>query len=655
MVPVTMANEHERLPLPLKTTQEQEQEQQQHGVQAIQDTNLAAVVSSSSAADAATAVLFAPSVEVARLQQILEAKPKAARVMASISFQLMREIDNMETMDTISGDDDGQHKQAKAKAKQHCDYLRQEAIHWARTSIKTAPHKPFGYSAMSMASLNVSERLSSLEQTVQIQQEQKQISMLTNKEAKEKEEGGTSTEAAVSYAVGITRLLLEPREEEVRKCKESTNNNNSKSTSSSITIKRRDLSVKESNLYRRVKEATADAQTALVRDYRSYLNSSRYKETTTTTAPTMCIVPSSEQEKEKTLSKILFLVRSLYKLGMFFRKMDPQSKHRTHARSHFTSIQQIYAALAVAEEANKAKVDNNYSYRVLPLPLSHEQLRQKSLFWLATIQADSTDNSTSQEDEDQHQLQQIDIDKCPQDYIVSLYSTFASNFDNLLVHKLQYRTPTLLRELVNETVNMRPLFNNCVDLGCGTGLSGLAFRDCITNKLFGVDLSPEMIEKARERPNCYSHDGLLVSDVDTAMNRLLDKGLIQKSSLNNNDGNANVVVDLVIACDVFVYLGDLQPVFQAVHDVLSHDGGRFAFSTELLEETYNNTKNNIAKQGYRLQETARFAHKCSYLTSLAGEIGFDVEAAKTSPIRKNAGRDIMGTLMILKKKKKRSE
>ena len=41
-------------------------------------------------------------------------------------------------------------------------------------------------------------------------------------------------------------------------------------------------------------------------------------------------------------------------------------------------------------------------------------------------------------------------------------------------------------------------WTRAADLGCGTGLSGLAFID-IVEELVGVDLSPEMIEKAKQR------------------------------------------------------------------------------------------------------------------------------------------------------------
>ena len=50
-----------------------------------------------------------------------------------------------------------------------------------------------------------------------------------------------------------------------------------------------------------------------------------------------------------------------------------------------------------------------------------------------------------------------------------------------------------------------------LDLGCGTGLAGLAFQP-LAARLDGVDLSPAMIEKARAR-GIYDH--LDVADLET--------------------------------------------------------------------------------------------------------------------------------------------
>jgi len=154
-----------------------------------------------------------------------------------------------------------------------------------------------------------------------------------------------------------------------------------------------------------------------------------------------------------------------------------------------------------------------------------------------------------------------------------------------------------LRDLVTEVKGIKSTINNrrCADLGCGTGLSGLAFRDSV-DSLFGIDLSPEMIQKAKEK-KCY--DELRIGDVEAIF--------------CNAKGSIKNVFDLVIACDVFVYIGDLRSVFISVRQNLCEEDGLFAFSTEFMEE------DTIGGKSYLLQKCARFAHKQSYIEELSKE------------------------------------
>jgi len=134
-----------------------------------------------------------------------------------------------------------------------------------------------------------------------------------------------------------------------------------------------------------------------------------------------------------------------------------------------------------------------------------------------------------------------------------------------------------------------------------------------------------MIDIAKKNhPSCY--DQLLVNDVEIAMDKLTSHWKQE--------------IDLVISCDVFVYIGNLKIVFESVQKHLV--SGYFAFSTELLDENEEDSG-----RGYMLQSSGRFAHKKSYLEKLATAIGFHVEVIKICPIRKNAGRDVIGILMVL--------
>lgn len=276
-------------------------------------------------------------------------------------------------------------------------------------------------------------------------------------------------------------------------------------------------------------------------------------------------------------SEVEFLALREYRLGLFFRKMQPLKKHRPRSQTHFSST-------------------------YLRLPPEHSS-RSLAQFWLATIDGTHADGTHAS------------LTKCPENYVVGLYSTFAATFDDLLVGKLAYKTPDHLRRLVNRTV--RRCFARAADLGCGTGLSGFAFRDCVT-ELIGVDLSPEMIALARRR-DCYER--LVVGDV---------------LAILSSDANFS----LVFSCDVFVYLGDLMDVFARVHESLSPDG-IFAFSTELLDEK--------DEQPYRLHACARFAHKKSYIESLASANDFTILSTDICPIRKNDGKDVAGLLVVLGK------
>jgi predicted TPR repeat methyltransferase len=279
------------------------------------------------------------------------------------------------------------------------------------------------------------------------------------------------------------------------------------------------------------------------------------------------VEPYSAAEQE-------FLSKQEFRLGLFFRKKLPSTTNVPRARKHL-------------EQSRRWKNND-----------------EMVAFWLATMDENDHGNSV--------------IDRCPADYVVKLYSSFASRFDELLVEKLEYQTPRKLRQLLDEC-NQKDLFHTACDLGCGTGLSGIAFKDRVKGSLVGLDLSPAMLEKARAR-GCYSH--LRVDDIDTGLAKF------------------GLEFDLVIACDVFCYIGDLSYVFQAVAHSLSA-GGCFCFSVELLK--------GDTTSPFLLHECARFSHQQFYVEKLAANAGLDIEGLLSTCIRKNQGKEVLGLLAILRK------
>jgi predicted TPR repeat methyltransferase len=108
-----------------------------------------------------------------------------------------------------------------------------------------------------------------------------------------------------------------------------------------------------------------------------------------------------------------------------------------------------------------------------------------------------------------------------------------------------------------EAQGRRLHFGTMLDLGCGTGLSGAAFRPHV-DWLAGVDLSPGMIGQAHAKG---LYDRLTVAEL--------------LAYLRADEGSHH----LIIAADVFVYIPDLAPAFREVARVLAPDGV-FGFTVE---------------------------------------------------------------------------
>ncbi len=265
-------------------------------------------------------------------------------------------------------------------------------------------------------------------------------------------------------------------------------------------------------------------------------------------------------------------------------------------------------------------------------------------FWMATLR--NIPRRGHDDDDENRPTPTIDLSKCPVEYVINLYATFAERFDELLVEKLDYQTPTKLRRLLDSVMtdfcyNGSFRFERAMDLGCGTGLSGVAFADLVGGSFIGIDLSPEMAIKARER-QCYDH--VMVGDVTQAFSTV-----VENNKTTKRDGMDVLCFDLVIACDVFCYLGDLSIVFAAVSRSLRStcpQNGYFCFSTECLDVGMDGPVN----LEFCLHECARFQHNERYLRRLAADHGMDVVRLEKDTIRKNQGMYVNGWLVILQKR-----
>ncbi|HVI52580.1 MAG TPA: methyltransferase domain-containing protein [Candidatus Sulfotelmatobacter sp.] len=204
-------------------------------------------------------------------------------------------------------------------------------------------------------------------------------------------------------------------------------------------------------------------------------------------------------------------------------------------------------------------------------------------------------------------------DRAPSAFVAALYDRYAEVFDQDLRQGLQYRAPELLLEAVRATLGDGPF--DCLDLGCGTGLVGEVMQP-VLHAVDGVDLSPAMIDKARQRGFYRS---LGVGELTAAADR-------------------PGAYDLITAADVLIYLGDLKAAFAACAGALKTGGG-FAFTVEKRDDG----------QDYAVQPSKRFAHSAAYLERLAGEHGFRVLRIEDNWTRTENSREVPGLVCVLMK------
>lgn len=198
----------------------------------------------------------------------------------------------------------------------------------------------------------------------------------------------------------------------------------------------------------------------------------------------------------------------------------------------------------------------------------------------------------------------------PAAHVRELFDQYASRFDAHLTGALAYRGPELIRAAILDRGARR--FARCLDLGCGTGLAGAALAD-LCGEMIGVDLSEAMLTEARRR-GLYAR--LAAGDV--------------VAFLTSEPAGA---ADLVVAADVFVYLGDLAPVLSGAARALA-PGGAIAFTAQA-----------IATGDYALLDDLRFGHSAGYLAGALAAAGFAEPRIAAASTRRDRGADVPGLVV----------
>jgi predicted TPR repeat methyltransferase len=212
-----------------------------------------------------------------------------------------------------------------------------------------------------------------------------------------------------------------------------------------------------------------------------------------------------------------------------------------------------------------------------------------------------------------------EVSAMPEAYVRVLFDQYAPRFESALIDDLGYRGPALLFKAVLAArcaVKKPAFFKRAIDLGCGTGLAATAFAREV-DQFIGIDLSPRMIEKARET-------GLYA---ELEANDMLE-GLRTKP-----DASA----DLILAADAMVYVADLVPILKEANRVLAASGV-LAFTLE-----------THAGDGVVIGDGLRYAHGAAYVRTSLQAAGLKLSQFEELSARNEDNVPVPGLVVVAAK------
>ncbi len=198
-------------------------------------------------------------------------------------------------------------------------------------------------------------------------------------------------------------------------------------------------------------------------------------------------------------------------------------------------------------------------------------------------------------------------------YVRHLFNDYAIHYEQHMNHALGYT----LSHHIASVLHQMPLFNvpKALDLGCGTGLTGIVLRE-LCQYLIGIDVSSKMLTKAQEKD---IYDELFEAEAVAWLKQ-----------------NAQHY-DLVVAADVLPYVGDLAPLMEILSQRIQPKG-YFICTFEISE-----------CEDWSIQETARFCHHPEYVVSLAKQFGFNLKSEQKVAGRQHQGQDLHVVLCVFER------
>jgi predicted TPR repeat methyltransferase len=187
-------------------------------------------------------------------------------------------------------------------------------------------------------------------------------------------------------------------------------------------------------------------------------------------------------------------------------------------------------------------------------------------------------------------------------YVRSIFDSFASTFDQKL-RGLDYQAPELVNAAVVAHVSGRLPESglDILDAGCGTGLCAEGLKP-LARRLAGVDLSPEMLARAKA----------------TGLYDELTEGELVACLTDRPQAH-----DLIVSADTLCYFGDLAPVFAAAASSL-RPSGAMAFTVEKAADP---------DSGFALMHHGRYQHAHRYVEATLLTAGFQIVSCEEAVLR----------------------
>jgi predicted TPR repeat methyltransferase len=194
-------------------------------------------------------------------------------------------------------------------------------------------------------------------------------------------------------------------------------------------------------------------------------------------------------------------------------------------------------------------------------------------------------------------------------FVEATFDSFAASFDAKLA-QLLYRAPALVVETL-ERSGVRPEGGlDVLDAGCGTGLCGPLVAP-YARRLVGVDLSEQMLARARERD---VYDELVRGELTAYLGANADS------------------FDAIVSADTLVYFGALHDFLAAAAQAL-RPHGQIVFTVEELDG-----------DGYDLSANGRYRHSPAYVQRVLADAGLRAEI-ESAELRLEAGEPVAGLVV----------